>query len=407
MSGHCAVIEAGPGTIRRLCCGTGVVADAELVMAALDAIDDSVALVDASPVSIVSLWSTVLRALDCGRPESVVVVHPSWWAASRVRVVSAAAKVLADDVVVRRRTWLLAQAAADRPATVIAEIAERFVVVTGAVMAAHPRRGEPQRVAEEVARVVIDMTQGITAAVLIDRPSTVPGAAELATSIANALRTTSADLTLVVNDARLARLAKAFAARHERSAPRRGVSAGPARSRRQVLVPLVVVGIAVLAALAVRVAGGHGGPSGGETPTTFLVEGRVALTVPAQWSTQRVVDGPGSARVQVTSPSDPEVALHVTQSPVSGESLTGTAESLKRAIDVEPAGVFIDFNPSGRSAGRPAVTYREVRAGHDIRWTVLLDGSVRISLGCQSRHGGEDAIRDVCEQAVRSVHALG
>ena len=53
-----------------------------------------------------------------------------------------------------------------------------------------------------------------------------------------------------------------------------------------------------------------------QAPTTFLVEGRVALTVPANWPTQRVVAGPGSARVQVTSPSDPEVALHVTQSPV-------------------------------------------------------------------------------------------
>jgi type VII secretion-associated protein (TIGR03931 family) len=122
---------------------------------------------------------------------------------------------------------------------------------------------------------------------------------------------------------------------------------------------------------------------------------------------QRVVDGPGSARVQVTSPSDPELALHVTQSSVPDETLTGTAERLKRAIDAEPAGVFVDFNPSGTSAGRPAVTYREVRAGHQVRWTVLLDGAVRISIGCQSRPGGEDAVREVCEQAVRSAHPFG
>ena len=67
--------------------------------------------------------------------------------------------------------------------------------------------------------------------------------------------------------------------------------------------------------------------------------------------------------------------------------------------------MFVDFNPSGNSAGRPAVTYREVRASHQVRWTVLLDGTVRISLGCQSRPGGEDAVRDACEQAVRSAHA--
>ena len=68
--------------------------------------------------------------------------------------------------------------------------------------------------------------------------------------------------------------------------------------------------------------------------------------------------------------------------------------------------MFVDFNPSGTSSGRPAVTYREVRPGHHMRWTVLLDGPVRISVGCQSRPGGEDAVGDVCEQAVRSAHAV-
>jgi type VII secretion-associated protein (TIGR03931 family) len=99
--------------------------------------------------------------------------------------------------------------------------------------------------------------------------------------------------------------------------------------------------------------------------------------------------------------------LLVTQSPVVSETLSGTAERLKRAIDAEPPGVFVDFNPSGLSVGRPAVTYREVRASHLVRWTVWPDGPVRISVGCQSRPRDEDAVRDVCEQAVRSAHAIG
>jgi type VII secretion-associated protein (TIGR03931 family) len=181
----------------------------------------------------------------------------------------------------------------------------------------------------------------------------------------------------------------------------------------------VVLGLAgaaiVLAALppaisAVGAGSRHGAPAAAiaqTAPTTFLVEGRVALTVPANWPAQRVVTGPGSARVQVTSPSDPEVALHVTQSRVAGETLSGTAERLKRAIDAEPAGVFVDFNPSGLSGGRPAVTYRELRVGHQVRWTVWLDGPVRISVGCQSRSGDEEAVRDACEQAVRSARAIG
>jgi type VII secretion-associated protein (TIGR03931 family) len=396
--------------IRRLCCGTGKVADTEMAGTALAAIDDAVALVNERPVSVDSLWRAVLRSLDCGRPETVVLVHPSWWPTARVEVVATAAGILADKVVPRRRCWLLAQAAPDRQATVVVEIAERLVVVTGTAVVAEPRRGDPHRIAERVAHVVVEMTRGSTAVVLIDAPSTISRAAALATMIGAAVRLSGADLTVVVDDAWLQRVAVVgVPGAEERSTPRPVEGAGGASSRRRnrLLVPLLVAGLMLTAAVpAVAIFGGHRAASSERPPTTFLVEGRIALMVPAAWPVQRVVAGPGSARIQVTSPSDPEVALHVTQSPVAEETLSGTAEALKRALDAAPAGVFVDFNPAGRSAGRPAVTYREVRAGHDIRWTVLLDGVVRIGVGCQSRPGGEDAVRDVCEQAVRSARAL-
>ena len=79
----------------------------------------------------------------------------------------------------------------------------------------------------------------------------------------------------------------------------------------------------------------------------------------------------------------------MTQSRVALAGLDATAEFLKGAIDAAPAGVFVDFNPAGRNAGRPVVTYREVRSGHDVRWTVWVDKAVRISIGCQSRHGDD------------------
>ncbi|HYQ35046.1 MAG TPA: type VII secretion-associated protein, partial [Mycobacterium sp.] len=196
--------------------------------------------------------------------------------------------------------------------------------------------------------------------------------------------------------------------------PHPAANPGGVRSRTRVVTGLagaaVVLTVLARAISAVVTVDRHRAPPPipvQSVPATFLVEGRVALTVPANWTAQRVVTGPGSARVQVTSPSDPEVALHVTQSPVAGETMSGTAERLKRAIDAEPAGVFVDFNPSGISVGRPAVTYREVRAGHHVRWTVLLDGPVRISVGCQSRPENEEAVRDACERAVRSAHAIG
>jgi type VII secretion-associated protein (TIGR03931 family) len=140
--------------------------------------------------------------------------------------------------------------------------------------------------------------------------------------------------------------------------------------------------------------------------TTYLVEGHVALEVPARWPVRRIVAGPGSARLQVSSPADPEVALHVTQSRVALTGLAATAEFLRGAIDAAPAGVFVDFNPADRSAGRPVVTYREVRADHDVRWTVWVDKAIRISIGCQSRHGDAEAVSQECDLVVRSARAL-
>jgi type VII secretion-associated protein (TIGR03931 family) len=413
VSAHRAIIEVGPGAIRRLCCGTSTAADAETCMAALDAIDDRVALVDGSPVAVDSLWRTVLRSLDCGSRDGLIVVHPSWWPASRVAVITAAAEavtsneVVPDQVVARPRSWLVTRASSDTgpEVTVVVEIADRLVAVAGAEVVAVPRTAEPPLVAQEVAGVIARM---MPAVVTIDAPSTVAGASALATLIADAVRAGGGQKVTEIDDAGLLELARPV--RKGRSAsdePRPTGGAGGHRSRARRLGGLAAAGVVLVAATpAVATMTRSGVPHADRTPTTFLVEGRVALTVPANWPAQRVVAGPGSPRVQVTSPSDPEVVLHVTQSPVVGETLSGTAERLKRAIDAEPAGVFVDFNPYGISAGRPAVTYREVRAGHHVRWTVLLDGVVRISVGCQSRPGAEDAVRDVCELAVRSAHAV-
>jgi type VII secretion-associated protein (TIGR03931 family) len=57
-------------------------------------------------------------------------------------------------------------------------------------------------------------------------------------------------------------------------------------------------------------------------------------------------------------------------------------------------------------AGRPAVTYREIRPGRVIRWSVVQAGSVRVCIGCQSAPGRDEAVRAACEQAVRSAREL-
>ncbi|PRC62122.1 type VII secretion-associated protein, partial [Mycobacterium sp. ITM-2017-0098] len=73
-------------------------------------------------------------------------------------------------------------------------------------------------------------------------------------------------------------------------------------------------------------------------------------------------------------------ALHITQSAGSAvATIAAVADTLRRAIDAEPAGVFVDFDPSAERGGRPAVTYVERRAAGETRWAVLVDGAVRIA----------------------------
>lgn len=397
MSGCRGVIEVGPGVIRELSCG--IAADAEMAADALEGIDDPVVLVDDRPVSVDSLWCAVLDSLDCADRDNVVLVHPTWWAPARVAVVRSAAQNLSDHVVMRPRSWLVAQAVSG--AAVVVEIAERLVVVAHTGLQAEPRRGEPRRVAEAVLRTIADIASIRSATVVVDAPPSVAGAEMLSTMIVEGLAAISGMTVAQVSDARLRQLAKKAVAAPDDGESVEAPTQGIYRRR------LLVVAIAVIATLlGLSAFDRHTAPKT-VVATTFLVEGRVAVEVPANWPIQRVTSGPGSARVQVTSPSDPQLVLHVTQSPSGSSTLAGAAESLKHAIDDEPPNVFVDFNPSGSSGGRPALTYREVRAGHDIRWAVIVDKAVRIAIGCQSRTGAEEAVHDACEMAVRSAHAVG
>src|SRR5947209_6175967 len=108
MRPHRTIIEVGPDTIRRLCCGTSAIAQDE-TRAALEAIDDRVALVGERPVAVDALWRTLLRSLNCEGGDGLTIVHPSWWPSARVAVLTAAAPK-AKDIAAQPRSWLLRQA---------------------------------------------------------------------------------------------------------------------------------------------------------------------------------------------------------------------------------------------------------------------------------------------------------
>ena len=387
------VVEVGPGTVRG-----PKEARAEWVSAALDCIDDDIALIDDRPVAVDEVWQDVISAVVGDVTDTVVVVHPTWWPSSWVKRVREAAHVVAATVVAVQRTQMLRVETAHRGATIV-EIVADFVVVS------HPDAGA--RVVARTGRATADAEAVAAAvarsrAVLVDAPAGVAGAEGLGAAIADRLRAASIRTRFADEDS-----VRRAAVAAQGSARPADVGGRPSlfRDRGGVAVAAGVVSAVVLCG---SFAIGDDVPDPGVgIPSELLVEGRVGVMVPADWSVRRITSGPGSARVQAVSPSDADVALNVTQSAaLPHPSLASTANSLGAALSAEPDGVFVDFNPSDRRAGMVAVTYREIRQDHHVVWAVLVDGTVRIAIGCQSAPGREHLVRDACDRAIGSAHAI-
>jgi type VII secretion-associated protein (TIGR03931 family) len=394
------VVEVGPGAIR----GPNEVRQ-EWVSVALECIDDELALIEDRPVSVQHLWEDVMSTVVGHAVDTVVLVCPTRWQETRIDRARTAALTVASTVVVLQRSRLLRDGVTGGSTTIL-ELAAEFVIVSpsGSGATVVPRRGGVAADAEAVVSAIAAPAAGV----LVDAPTGVEGAEPLTAAIADRLRARGAAVTFT-DEASMRRAVSALR-------PGRGESADIAntadsrqraiRGRRGMALLTGVLSVVLLCGgFAMR--GATSDSPADDIPMTLLVEGRVGVMVPAVWRAQRTTSGPGSARVQIISSSDDDIVLHLTQSTSApGSNLAMAADSLRTALDAEPDGVFVDFNPSDHRAGRPAVTYREIRRDHHIEWVVFIDDTVRIAIGCQSAAGHGDLVRNVCDQAVRTAHAV-
>ncbi len=371
------VVEVGPETVH----GPGV-ASPQQVSTALNCIDDPTALLEERVVDVDALWRDVLRAAaaECGA--TVVIVVPTWWPPGRVEVLTAAGRDVFTDVVVVTRSIL----ARHGEATVVELSADYAVVTPPSSDALVLTRYAPEVEAHLVA----------SSSVLLDVPA---GVAPMCAEVTARLRRQG----IPVVHSTHSRIRDAATQALPDGGRRDRVHPVPGRRAIAVMAGLALTAAAVGGGWAAQ---GFAPESGPDDSTRLLTEGRVAVNVPAAWSVERITGGTGSARVRV-APQGGLPALHITQSAGSADmTLDRVAETLRQAIDAETAGVFVDFDADGERAGRPAVTYVERRAGTQTRWAVLVDGSIRIAIGCQHPHARRDVIEDVCAEAVRSARAL-
>lgn len=401
------VLELGPGVVRRLWPDGEVCADREAVSAALDEFEDGVVLIGDVAVDVPSAWRRIAEPLCSPGYDSLVVVHPSWWPKRRIEDVVEGLRPLASGDVAapvtamsRARYFAGSKRRPLDAAAVLIEIGVALITISdgSGLAAVLDRATDFDRIVDEALRPV-----GPSATVLIDAPTGVPGADECADGVRKAL----ADRGVRAYSSRVDEVAAETMCGDSPDHPR--VAGALWRRLPRPRVVAAASAAAVLCAGGIAAAGADRHQSADQSAaddSRLVVEGRMSVRVPSGWKVQTLTAGPGSRRIRAMPSESGDVALHFTQSYVAGQTLAGTAETLEQAMAAEAPGVFRDFDADGRRAGRLAVTYREVRGLRTVEWFVVVDGSTRIGIGCESPPDLEGQVRAACDEAIESAHEI-
>ncbi|MCX5043933.1 type VII secretion-associated protein [Aldersonia sp. NBC_00410] len=133
--------------------------------------------------------------------------------------------------------------------------------------------------------------------------------------------------------------------------------------------------------------------------------GRVEFVAPPGW-TARPVDPQRPGRLELV-PADgtPERIIVIQNAIDPGLGYDEVASALADKIAERGTdGPFGDLQRDVVFAGRPGVSYRETpSAASEVRWHVVVEQELQVSIGCQNPIDGWQVIEPVCEKVVRSL----
>ncbi|MDH6677945.1 type VII secretion-associated protein (TIGR03931 family) [Rhodococcus sp. LBL1] len=390
----------------------------------LECIDDRYVVVGAQTVATVDVLAASLhRALETGTggtgfAAAVAVTYPSHWGSFRRGVLESAVRRSAHAV-------SLVPVALAAPAL---EGCSRWVVLecaplwTTASLVERGDRGEPAVVACELASDTgsLDLRDHPDRVAVLDRlvrtaagerPVEIVLVTGSDTEIAGKLTAGIESRIVVVADTDLVRLP---APPPEGSQSGRDASPGTWLDHGLVAPPRRRSGRAVLAAVGVLVVAAvvgtalafwqpwtRTGVSDVAEPLQRFEIGPVSVQLPDRWSAE---SKPGRLDLTPTGVGGRRIVL-VPTDVAAGSDRAEVAHALERRIaDRGPDGPFSEFDPDAEFAGRPGISYVESPDDRSrVRWHVLVEDGVQVSVGCQFRAGEWDALAADCEQAVRSV----
>ncbi|MGC4934193.1 type VII secretion-associated protein [Gordonia sp. DT30] len=400
--------------------------------ALLNAIDAEVIVADGVSATAEARWHDVFARICGGGGAPVLIGYPSTWGPVRSGVLARAAGSLHPASTFTPRAILIARSHADVTVT-------RCAVVETTHVPAHrsdptdpgPPRWDVQRLRRggggwviEASGVLVPSGDGAADAAAVEaliddgiEAVYVDGAdgGDVGAAISLILEYAVAGRIVAVDRRRIARWgAKAahpvpldfgdldaeFLSPPESS--RRGRGARRMLGAAAAVMTVLVVVLAVCAWLSQR---------GEQAPATDrqVTQGRTTVLIPSGW--QRTEQGPVSgapgpaaqSRAVFVAPDDGSRILLI-QSPVrSGSTPSSVAVSLRNRIAQRGDDVVSEFSASTLFAGRDVISYREAPAsGAPIRWYVLVEHDLQVSLGCQAGTGG-DSVDTPCATAVASV----
>jgi type VII secretion-associated protein (TIGR03931 family) len=198
----------------------------------------------------------------------------------------------------------------------------------------------------------------------------------------------------------------------------RAIAAQP-RTQRRAAVYASVAGILVVAAVATAVAllQRSGGPTATGTSTAAVSPsagtvttmnvpvtstfGRVQVQLPADWHVGTQTD----TRVDLSPNNGARERITLIQRPlIPGAGLDDVAGTLDAQIKSRPAGTVGDLHRNTVFGGRSGLAYDEFPAdGTTVRWQVLVDSGLQVSVGCQYVSGNWQPIAGVCEGFVHDL----
>ncbi|MFI6171589.1 type VII secretion-associated protein [Nocardia sp. NPDC051052] len=146
-------------------------------------------------------------------------------------------------------------------------------------------------------------------------------------------------------------------------------------------------------------------PTATAGPETY---GRIRFQAPDGWHIASTPDANGKSRVDLSPDDGARLRVTVTQTPVApGASYEQVAAKLETQMNQRPAGVMSDLKRDVVYGGRSTLAYTERPGdGSTVRWHVLLEYGIQVSVGCQYADNDWQSLSTTCENFGSSVRVI-